>query len=306
MLEAFLSEIFRLQPTQEKKVGQLFRDQPQAKTDLALFLKHYTPLIESERVGGLEGLAAAYNQMLDELVACRLHFIREGCYPLQSAEDAFDRVYNNEQQMWPYMLGLAVSQYLWPTHYALLQFYKQAIRQADPAGRFLEIGCGPGIFINELTGVTEETATIDVVDISPVSIALSKELLQLVKPEILQRIRFIQSDIVDYDEATPYNFIGMGEVLEHVEDPLAVLKSLHRLLHDDGRLYISTCANCPTIDHIYLYHNVEEIRLMIEEAGFHIAKEAVLPSEDKPMEYMEQHKLDIVYGALLVKQENNR
>lgn len=299
----FLEQIYALQPTQAKKVATHFDNNPAAKTALERFLERYQPLIASEHVGGLQGLAKSYSQMLDEIIACRLHFLREGNYPLSSAEEAFDRVYNNAQQMWPYMLGLAVSQFLWPTHYALLEFYKAAIQDANPSGRFLEVGSGHGIFVSELCDVAKQEAQIDVVDISAVSIEMSKQVLDSVSPETLSRVHFTESDIIDYTPGQPYDFIGMGEVLEHVESPHSILRSLRSLLSDEGRLYISTCANCPAIDHIYLFNNIDEIQKMIRECGYEIEREVVLPSEDKPQEFIERYKLDIVYGAVLRKHD---
>ncbi len=93
----------------------------------------------------------------------------------------------------------------------------------------------------------------------------------------------------------------MGEVLEHVNDPLKILKSIYGLLINGGSFYLTTCANAPAIDHVYLFNDVDEIRTLIEKAGFSISKELVAPSEDKSWKEIEAQKLDVSYAAILTK-----
>jgi hypothetical protein len=45
--------------------------------------------------------------------------MKTGSYPVQLSGEAFDKVYNNQVEMKSYMIGLALSQFLWPTHYAM-------------------------------------------------------------------------------------------------------------------------------------------------------------------------------------------
>lgn len=301
MIEAFLSHIYAKNPMQQKKVNAFFARMPEAKQELEEFLAMYRPIWEQPEIGGLTGLADAYCRLCGEMMMCRMDFMRTGTYSTTSVIDASERVYNNAEQMMPYMLGLAVSQYFWQAHWQLLSFYKHCVELQKNKKRFLEVGSGHGIFVNYLANNVSPDAVIDVVDISPVSITLSKGLLMATNPDVARRIRFIESDIAKYAADKPYDFIVMGEVLEHVEAPDSILHALKNLIADDGSLYVTTCANCPAIDHIYHFHTVEEIRSLIKGCGFTIAEEVVAPSEDKPLEYHEKHKLDILYGALLTK-----
>jgi len=301
MIDTFLSHIYANKPLQQKKVNAFFARMPEARVELESFLRTYQPIWQRPEMGGLEGLADAYSRMVGEMMICRMDFMRSGNYATISQTDALERVYHNPEQMLPYMLGLAVSQYLWQAHYQLLSFYKHCVSLQNPSGRFLEVGSGHGVFTHYLASQVNKDGVIDVVDISPVSIALSKQLLSATNPELAKRIRFFESDVAKYKADKPYDFIVMGEVLEHVEAPLSILHALKGLLTDNGSIYVTTCANCPAIDHIYLFHNIEEIRAIVREAGFVIAEECVAPSEDKSMEYHEKYKLDILYGALLKK-----
>ena len=307
MIDGFLELLFKASPAQQKKVGSFFARVPQAREDLATFLKTYKPIWEKPEIGGIEGLCAAYIRLLGEVMACRIEFMRTGCYNLNSQADAVQQVYNNKEQMVPYMLGLALSQYLWHSHYKLFNFYKECVKQHTASSRFLEVGCGHGLFVLYLNEQIAQESVLDVVDISKVSIDLSKDLLDATCPQALKRIRFTMSDVAVFKAETPYDFIGMGEVLEHVESPSYILNALHKLLADDGSLYITTCVNSPAIDHVFLFEHVDEIRSLVHECGFVIAQEEVIPSEEsKSLDYHEKNKLDIIYGALLKKSSIER
>jgi 2-polyprenyl-3-methyl-5-hydroxy-6-metoxy-1,4-benzoquinol methylase len=100
-----------------------------------------------------------------------------------------------------------------------------------------------------------------------------------------------------------YDFITMGEVLEHVEDPLTILQSLKRLMHQDSRLFITTCANSPALDHVYHFTCIDDIRNLLKQAGYHIVTEVIAPSEDKSPDFIVKHKLAVSYAAILKREE---
>jgi hypothetical protein len=93
----------------------------------------------------------------------------------------------------------------------------------------------------------------------------------------------------------------MCEVLEHLDCPLNILKKTYALLHDEGRLFITTCANCPAIDHVYLYENVGHIRKEIQEAGFNIVSDLPLPVGNYPDNNWLDTKIEVNYAAMLRK-----
>jgi hypothetical protein len=87
--------------------------------------------------------------------------------------------------------------------------------------------------------------------------------------------------------------------LEHLDDAPGMLRRLHQLLAQDGRLFITTCANCPAIDHVYHFTSVQHIRDTLTQAGLSIVEEVVAPSEDRSEADLERMKIDIAYAALL-------
>ena len=93
----------------------------------------------------------------------------------------------------------------------------------------------------------------------------------------------------------------MGEIIEHVEDPGKILRSVHNMLADTGQLHITTCINCPTIDHVYHFKCVDEIKDLLAEAGFRVKRDILVPSENKSEDYIKKFKVDVSYAALLEK-----
>ena len=112
------------------------------------------------------------------------------------------------------------------------------------------------------------------------------------------RIQYHCLDVFDFPEGN-YDFINMGEVLEHVERPQELLKKLHGLLSPGGHAYVTTPANAPMIDHIHLFRNAQEIREMLTSCGFRIEREAMQYAVEINERLAERMKLPLMYAALI-------
>ncbi len=60
-------------------------------------------------------------------------------------------------------------------------------------------------------------------------------------------------DFLEYDFNEQFDFITIGEVLEHVENPKNFLNKARKILSDDGNIFITVPINGPAVDHIYLF-----------------------------------------------------
>lgn len=296
MREKLLDYIYRRNASQEKKIS-LFLEEPGVLSELDLFLNNYSEFMAKNDIS-FEDLGDSYLRMVDEMCTARLEFTRTGKYPMQTQEEAIKDVYDNQKVMTGFMLGLGLSQFLWRQHFDLFKFYRNSISKLKDGGRFLEVGSGHGLFLNELLKVIQNSP-VDVVDISETSIHISREIIAALQPKALSRLSFTLQDVMKFKTQNKYSFITMGEVLEHVANPLQILKSLNPLLEEDGRIYISTCTNCPTLDHVYHFETLDQIRAMISEGGFEVESEVIAPAECCSMERLIKKKIDIVYGAIL-------
>jgi SAM-dependent methyltransferase len=99
-----------------------------------------------------------------------------------------------------------------------------------------------------------------------------------------------------------FDYIVMCELLEHLDCPAEILRRAYSLLIPGGHCFITTCANAPAIDHVYLYHSVEHMRRELRSSGFAIETELALPVGDSPEERWEADKVEINYAAMLRKE----
>lgn len=280
MKTKLLNIIYDKLPTQKKKISNYFKEVTNMEKDLENFLKTYSVFMELENIT-IDRLANSYLEMLDQMMYCRKEFITDGKYLTRRQAEAFTNTYDDEIVMTNYMLALALSQFLWKHHYLVFNYYKNIMQEIKNHENILEVGSGHGLFLIEILKATNKTKIIDIVDISSSSINMTKGIIKSINKNYLDNINFFTSDINDYQTNKKYDFITMGEVIEHVDEPLTILRSLYNLLSDDGKLFITTCANCPAIDHVYYFRNVDEIKELVIKAGYNIDSELIVPSENK-------------------------
>lgn len=89
-------------------------------------------------------------------------------------------------------------------------------------------------------------------------------------------------------------------MLEHLEQPRQLLAKIRDLLAPSGRVFISAPVNAPAVDHIYLFHSVEEIRGMLRSEGFALECETLRYAEDLPEAQARKLKIPQMYAALVV------
>lgn len=297
MIDHILERIGKKVPTQRKKIEGFFGEYPQARAELAQFLSLYRPFMTQEQIS-LDMVVDSYLALVSQMLHSRLEFLRTGRYPARSQAVALEEIYRNRSTMQQYMLGLALSYFLWRHQFQLLMFYRQTLENLAGGNRFLEVGCGHGLLLVELMNRTGGDSTIEVVDISRQSLDMTANLLKASFAND-RRCAFFHCDIFDFQVEGGYDFISMGEVLEHVERPRELLARLAGLLAPEGRLFVTTCANCPAVDHVYHFEHVEQIREVISQAGLQVEAELTAPSEQKDMGYLVKNRIDISYAATL-------
>lgn len=255
----------------------------------------------SSQQANIETATKAYLKMCADMMISHLYFYKYNKYPLDDQKSAFEKVYDNVSEMKSYVYGIALSQFLWPTHYSMYSFFQNEIKKKElEIDNYLEIGCGHGLFLLEAINRFEDKINYEIVDISKTSIDITKSIIDFnVKKKL--NIQYKLQDVLKYETKKKFDFIEMGEVLEHVDLPGKLLKKIKNLLEDDGKIFLSTCVDCPTIDHVYHFKSVKEIEDLIRSSGLTIKNRMVLPVEDLPMKEIIRRKITINYCALLSK-----
>ena len=278
------------------------------KKNLESFDEQYYPLAENflgkykaflDREGKTMDYAIdCYLSMISDMNIETVEFARSGKYSSSTFSEVNQRVYANPDIMEYYMHGLLMSQFLWKHHYQIFDYFTKSLpAYAGKVSSYLEIGAGHGLYLAQALDILGSETSFTVVDISQSSIDLAKKLTD--DPRVVFNVK----DIFDFADDVRYDFICMGEVLEHVEEPVKLLNKLHKMLADDGTLFITTPTNAPAIDHIYLFNNIAEIQDMLRDADFEITSEVFYSSEDVSPERAAKFKIALLYGAFLKKKK---
>lgn len=296
--EEVLDLIYNKAPFQKKKLEVFFKSKDTNFLDeFELFLTEYIEYLNKNNMTIEYGIDA-YLKMVNDMFKSQVKFMRTGKYPVSKTSDAIDNVYNDKQEMLSYMIGLALSQYLWSTHYEMFNHLKDELeKNKQTIKNYLEIGPGHGLFLKNAIDILDKNTNMTAIDISPVSLEISRSIIEYFYPT--KNIKFINEDMLKLDLDSSCDFIVMGEVIEHVETPELLLKKISKLLSATGKAFLSTCVNCPAIDHVYHFHTVDEIRNMFAACGLKIISEKILPVENLPMCEIEHKKITINYSAIV-------
>ena len=95
--------------------------------------------------------------------------------------------------------------------------------------------------------------------------------------------------------------IVCGEVLEHVSDPKKFMDKINFYLNKKGKVFVSTCINCPAIDHVNQWHNIEQIRKIFKKSKLNLLDEKILPVEKVTYNKALKNKITVNYSAILQK-----
>ena len=285
-----------LNPIHSKKLKKNMEFFDDGYDELAdAFFKKYLRIMQLENKT-LDYAIDCYLQMLADVTSETVEFLRTGKYTSTTFAEVNSRVYASPGVMEYYMHGLLLSQFLFKHHYQTLTFFINTLPQyINTTKSYLEVGVGHGFYLSRALDILDDKTTFTVVDISETSLKFAKQLIAD------KRVEYNLKDIFEFDNGEKYDFITLGEVLEHVEDPLSLLLKLKSLLTDDGVLFFTTPTNAPAIDHIYLFNNVEEIRNIVRSAGFRVVSERSFLSEDVSVEKAEKYKVAVLYNAFLKK-----
>ncbi|HEX5756103.1 MAG TPA: bifunctional 2-polyprenyl-6-hydroxyphenol methylase/3-demethylubiquinol 3-O-methyltransferase UbiG [Arenimonas sp.] len=106
--------------------------------------------------------------------------------------------------------------------------------------RVLDVGCGGGLLSEALAG---EGADVVALDLAP-------ELIEIAKLHLLESARKVDyrlQSVESLADSEPGSFdaITCMEMLEHVPDPLSVIRACASLLKPGGRLFLSTLNRTP-------------------------------------------------------------
>lgn len=217
-------------------------------------------LIEHEAVEAV----TSYRWLCYELLREEHFFRRHGHYRYATVREVRESGIFEEPRVTHYQRGLLLTQVLWQNHARIAETYvRDFLERRGPRERLLEVGPGHGLFLAMAgTRLSGDVAGWDISD------AMLRYTGQNLASLGVRGATLAHHDIREGPLDGTFDLVVASELLEHVEDPGAVLRSLRGLLSEDGRIFLNVPVNSPAPDHIYLWRSPEEFFGFVTENGF--------------------------------------
>ena len=294
-LEELVSEIEKKDKLHSKKINgniSYIKEHFSAQLDelLSLVKTYFNNLgLNSERV------ASDYLKMIKDMRTEGLYFYKHGKYRCDNQHIANEYVYSKPEVMTYYMNALLVSQVMWKHHFNIFMYFQSHLKtlfKGHSKLNILDIGPGHGFFSYLVKKEFPDYEKIDIVDISDTSLEMTKKIIGFDG----EKIKYTKKDIFDYDDSNKYDFIVLGEVLEHLDEPKQILIKLSKLLKPGGLLWITTPTNSPALDHVYLFKTKEEVLTLITDSGLETVDSCNYFAEDMDEQTALKYKITNLVG----------
>ncbi|MFD9887220.1 class I SAM-dependent methyltransferase [Streptomyces alboflavus] len=208
-------------------------------------------LVEPE----IDAVVASYRWVCQRLLQEELYFRRHGCYRYASVREVEESGFFDSEDIHHYHRGLLLSQVLWRNHANVSQVYvRDFLSRCDPGSRLLEVGPGHGLFLALAARHATEVLT---------GWDISSEGLQYTRRNLDEMgVRDVDLALHDIQDGVPgnggFDRVVASELLEHVENPGEVLRSLAGVMRQGAEIFINVPVNSPAPDHVYLWNSPEE------------------------------------------------
>lgn len=195
-------------------------------------------------------IVAAYDDFARLFARHLEHFRQHRQYPLEYAAPAtIDRI--------TYDVSLLLSCVVNSARFHITEKLLRSLQQQSGKSDFLVVGCGAGLELEiiQRTGHYQRVVAYDA-DISD-----------------FVRQRFSGFDLrqQEFDHSCPVNNIDTAfaiEILEHVDDPIALMKNIVSALKPGGICLCTTATDLPQFDHRYNFTNIPLFQQQLQSLGF--------------------------------------
>jgi 2-polyprenyl-3-methyl-5-hydroxy-6-metoxy-1,4-benzoquinol methylase len=108
-------------------------------------------------------------------------------------------------------------------------FMMRQFEASLPGGRAVELGCYHGDFTRRLVAHYADLTVVEG----------ASELVEIARARVEGPVRFIHSRFEDFEPDAPFDAAFLIHTLEHLDDPVAVLRRIRSWLTPTGRLFVA-------------------------------------------------------------------
>lgn len=286
LTEKLIDEILHKLPGQVFAVKRIIKEWTENERErLEQELQYLTSRYSMEEIAN--GYFFVTNNFMEEAK----YFKEHGDYRYHSFAEVNNYIYADPENMKLYMLGLSVAEFFWSTLLRIHRFYEKIIRNFSGEG-YLEIGPGHGKYFLEAYNL-QSFQWYDAVDVSETAIEMTRDYVERYKVNGRSEYHLFCEDATKLPANIKYDFIVIQEVLEHIEEPLDMLKSIHEMLTPRGRVYALIPINTPSPAHIFLFHSIEHVMEIVTSAGFKILQKEYITANNISLDQAEEKKQPI-------------
>jgi 2-polyprenyl-3-methyl-5-hydroxy-6-metoxy-1,4-benzoquinol methylase len=266
-VQAFLDRFVDRRPAFAKELLRAQATDPATFGELAPTLLGWAAAKLGE--GWEDRLIDGYCAFVYDVNRSQARYEQTGAYAHRSFEEVRAATYDDPEFMGLYHWGVFVTTFGWTHHLPLYRLYRDhflaplAARGAQP--RLLDLGCGSGVWhllaLRAIPG-----ARVQAVDISPTSVAEGRD----TAAGLGLSTAWTCADATTFTAEAPVDGAVSGFLLEHLEQPQALIDNLARNLAPGGLAFITCALTAAEVDHIYELRRESEPVRMCEEAGLRV------------------------------------
>jgi 2-polyprenyl-3-methyl-5-hydroxy-6-metoxy-1,4-benzoquinol methylase len=280
----------------KKNLDQLLKDHKHEFNELLNLISQYFNSLNLTP----SSIAKDYLRMVNDMRKEGVYFLKHGQYSCKNQSMAYNKVYSNKDIMSYYMNALLISQILWSHHFSMFIYFKKNLKnyfEKNAEINILDVGPGHGFFSYIVKTKFPRYNKLDIVDISESSLLVTERIIGHNE----QRTAYHNADIFNFNSSNKYDLVLLGEVLEHLDNPLAILDKLSNMLSDNGLLWLTTPTNAPALDHVFLFSTKQEILDLVGLSKLEVIDSYGCYAEDLDEETAIKNKVTCLIGAFCKK-----
>jgi len=214
----------------------------------------------------LEKVADGYASYTFQVNRSQQAYERRGAYEFSTFAEADAKVYQQDEYMQTYYLGVFAILFCWSHYVELMEFFLTRFVPRLTHGRLIEIAPGHGAW-GLLAVAHNSHLVLEGWDISPTSLDMAPRMAKGAGMDGRSIYRLGDATQLTH-EAGYFDAAICSFMLEHLEDPAGFLKGLAPALRSGALAYISLALTASQSDHIYEFKMESEGIFLAEAAGF--------------------------------------